>query len=183
MRGHLEVFVGPMYAGKTSKLLQRVLWLNHQHKKVLVVKPSKDNRYSEDKIVTHNQLSYPCISVKTLQDVNENYNIQPYNFNTVCLDEIQFMDNAQMYDNVELWLSRGVNVIGAGLDQDSRGVPFESACTLMGLADTVEKIVAVCNTCGKPATKTYRLEASGDRVQVGSMGMYEPRCVEHWEPK
>jgi len=88
-----------------------------------------------------------------------------------------------MYDNVELWLSRGVNVIGAGLDQDSRGVPFESACTLMGLADTIEKIVAVCNTCGKPATKTYRLEASGDRVQVGSMGMYEPRCVEHWEPK
>jgi len=53
----------------------------------------------------------------------------------------------------------------------------------MGLADTVEKITAVCTTCGKPATKTYRLEASGDRVQVGSMGMYEPRCVEHWEPK
>ena len=71
MRGHLEVFVGPMYAGKTSNLLQRVLWLNHQNKKILVVKPSKDNRYSEDQIVTHNQLSYPCISVTSLEDVNE----------------------------------------------------------------------------------------------------------------
>ena len=45
-RGTLEIFAGPMYAGKTSKLLQRVLWLDHQQKKVLVIKPAKDNRYS-----------------------------------------------------------------------------------------------------------------------------------------
>ena len=46
-----------------------------------------------------------------------------------------------------------------------------------------EKIKAICTVCGKPATKTYRIKASGSRVQVGSMGMYEPRCLEHWEPK
>ena len=40
-RGLLDVYAGPMYAGKTSKLLQRVLWLNHQSKKVLVIKPLK----------------------------------------------------------------------------------------------------------------------------------------------
>ena len=52
-RGILDAYAGPMYAGKTSKLLQRVLWLNHQSKKVLVIKPAKDNRYSEDTITTH----------------------------------------------------------------------------------------------------------------------------------
>ena len=36
-RGSLEVFAGPMYAGKTTLLLQRVLWLDHQQKKILVI--------------------------------------------------------------------------------------------------------------------------------------------------
>ena len=107
----------------------------------------------------------------------------PYNFNTVCLDEIQFMETKDTLSSVEMWLRNGVNVIAAGLDQDSRGVPFETTSQLLGLADCVEKIKAICTVCGKPATKTYRIKASGGRVQVGSMGMYEPRCLEHWEPK
>ena len=183
MRGKLDVYAGPMYAGKTSKLLQRVLWLDHQQKKVLVVKPAKDNRYSEDMIVTHNQLSYPCISIIDFDEIEEHYNIMPYNFNTVCLDEVQFMDVNQTLEGVETWLHSGVNVVACGLDQDSRGVPFETTSQLLGLADCVEKITAICTTCGKEATKTYRVKAQGERIQVGSMGMYEPRCLEHWEPK
>jgi len=183
MRGTLDVYAGPMYAGKTSKLLQRVLWLDHQQKKVLVVKPAKDNRYSEDKIVTHNQLSYPCISINDFDEIEEHYNIMPYNFNTVCLDEVQFMNVNQTLEGVETWLHSGVNVVACGLDQDSRGVPFETTSQLLGLADCVEKITAICTTCGKEATKTYRVKAQGERIQVGSMGMYEPRCLEHWEPK
>tara|TARA_B100001248_G_C27382704_1_gene457908 strand:+ start:887 stop:1558 length:672 start_codon:yes stop_codon:yes gene_type:complete len=182
-RGSLEVFAGPMYAGKTTLLLQRVLWLDHQQKKILVIKPSKDNRYSEDTIVTHNQLSYPCISFTEFEEIEDNYNIMPYNYNTICLDEVQFMDTKATLSSVEIWLRNGVNVIASGLDQDSRGVPFETTSQLLGLADLSEKIKAICTVCGKEATKTYRIKASGSRVQVGSMGMYEPRCLEHWEPK
>ena len=182
-RGSLEVFAGPMYAGKTTLLLQRVLWLDHQQKKILVIKPSKDNRYNEDTIVTHNQLSYPCISFTEFSEIEDNYNIMPYNYNTVCLDEVQFMDCKDTLSSVEMWLRNGVNVIAAGLDQDSRGIPFETTSQLLGLADKSEKIKAICTVCGKEATKTYRVKASGDRIQVGSMGMYEPRCLEHWEPK
>ena len=182
-RGRLEVYAGPMYAGKTSKLLQRVLWIDHQRKKVLCIKPAKDDRYSQDTIVTHNQLSYPCISISEFDEIEEHYNIMPYNFNTVVLDEVQFMNAKETVEGVEQWLHSGVNVIAAGLDQDSRGVPFETTSQLLGLADCVEKITAICTTCGKEATKTYRVKAQGERIQVGSMGMYEPRCLEHWEPK
>ena len=76
-RGSLEVFAGPMYAGKTTLLLQRVLWLDHQQKKILVIKPARDNRYNEDTIVTHNQLSYPCISFNEFSEIEDNYNIMP----------------------------------------------------------------------------------------------------------
>ena len=47
MRGNLETIVGAMFAGKTSELLKRILWAEHQGKKILVVKPIIDNRYSE----------------------------------------------------------------------------------------------------------------------------------------
>ena len=52
MRGHLETIVGAMFAGKTSELLKRILWAKHQNKKIIVIKPSIDDRYSNEKIIT-----------------------------------------------------------------------------------------------------------------------------------
>ena len=57
MRGSLETIVGAMFAGKTSELLKRILWAEHQGKTILVLKPKIDNRYSEKLISTHNNLS------------------------------------------------------------------------------------------------------------------------------
>ena len=51
MRGTLETIVGAMFAGKTSELLKRILWAEHQGKKILVLKPKTDNRYSKKLII------------------------------------------------------------------------------------------------------------------------------------
>ena len=74
MRGSLETIVGAMFAGKTSELLKRILWAKHQNKKIVVIKPSVDDRYSESKIITHNDLSHECFSMKNWNDVNKEYN-------------------------------------------------------------------------------------------------------------
>ena len=58
-RGTLETIVGAMFAGKTSELLKRILWAEHQGKKILVIKPIIDNRYSEKFIQTPNNLNHP----------------------------------------------------------------------------------------------------------------------------
>ena len=42
MRGTLETIVGAMFAGKTSELLKRILWADHQGKSILVIKPKKN---------------------------------------------------------------------------------------------------------------------------------------------
>ena len=81
----------------------------------------------------------------------------PYNFHTVFIDEVQFFDAKECIWFVEEALRNGVNVVIAGLDQDSRGVPFESTARLLALADEVLKIRAFCNICGKDAAKTQRL--------------------------
>ena len=63
MRGNLETIVGAMFAGKTSELLKRILWAKHQNKKIIVIKPSIDDRYSNKRIITHNDLSHECYAM------------------------------------------------------------------------------------------------------------------------
>ena len=74
----------------------------------------------------------------------------------VFLDEIQFMDTEKTLKNVEIILNNGIDVVCAGLDQDSRGKPWETSSMLLGLSDKIIKIYGFCNVCGMEATKTFR---------------------------
>ena len=183
MRGSLETIVGAMFAGKTSELLKRILWAEHQGKKILVLKHRIDNRYSEKLISTHNNLSHECYALYDWKDVHSQYNFSNKNYDVIFLDEIQFMDADETILNVEKFLQIGIDVVCAGLDQDSRGKPWETSSYLLGLADKITKIYGFCNVCGLEATKTYRKIEGGGRTQVGAANIYEPRCLKHWEPR
>ncbi len=183
MRGTLETIVGAMFAGKTSELLKRILWAKHQNKKIIVIKPSIDNRYTNEKIITHNNLSHDCFAMKNWDHVIKNFNLEKNKFDVIFLDEIQFMDTAQTMENVEKILNNGVDVVCAGLDQDSRGKPWETSSMILGLSDKIVKIYGFCNVCGMEATKTFRKTEGGQRTQVGAANIYEPRCLKHWEPR
>ena len=183
MRGNLETIVGAMFAGKTSELLKRILWAKHQNKKIIVIKPSIDDRYSNEKIITHNDLSHDCYAMKDWATTLEKFIFEKSEVDMVFLDEIQFMDTKDTLNNVEIILSKGIDVVCAGLDQDSRGKPWETSSMLLGLSDKIVKIYGFCNVCGLEATKTFRKTSGGERTQVGAANIYEPRCLKHWEPR
>jgi len=180
MRGKLETIVGAMFAGKTSELLKRILWAKHQNKKIVVIKPIIDNRYSQEKIITHNDLSHECFSMKTWDGVNKNFNFKKEAVDVVFLDEIQFMNTKDTLENIDDMLNNGIDVVCAGLDQDSRGQPWETSAMLLGFSDKIIKIYGFCNVCGMEATKTYRKTEGGGRTKVGAADIYEPRCLKHW---
>ena len=183
MRGTLETIVGAMFAGKTSELLKRILWAEHQGKKILVIKPKIDNRYTENLISTHNDLSHECFPMSNWLEVKNKFNLNKNNYDVIFLDEIQFMDSKETISSVEEFLNNGVDVVCSGLDQDSRGKPWETSSFLLGLADKITKIYGFCNVCGIEATKTYRKVEGGERTHVGAADIYEPRCLKHWEPR
>ena len=81
MRGTLETIVGAMFAGKTSELLKRILWAEHQGKKILVIKSKLDNRYSEDLISTHNNLSHQCFPLENWKELKLKFIINNTNSN------------------------------------------------------------------------------------------------------
>jgi len=183
MRGNLETIVGAMFAGKTSELLKRILWAKHQNKKIVVIKPSIDNRYSNEKIITHNDLSHDCYPMIDWESVLQNFEFEKNKVDVVFLDEIQFMNTKDTLKNVDEILNKGIDVVCAGLDQDSRGKPWETSSMLLGLSDKIIKIYGFCNVCGVEATKTYRKTEGGERTQVGAANIYEPRCLKHWQPR
>ena len=183
MRGNLETIVGAMFAGKTSELLKRILWAKHQNKKIVVIKPSIDNRYSSQKIITHNDLSHECFAMTSWADTLKHFNFNKKTVDVVFLDEIQFMETSETLSNIEIILNSGIDVVCAGLDQDSRGRPWETSSMVLGLSDKIIKIYGFCNVCGMEATKTYRKTEGGERTQVGAANIYEPRCLKHWQPR
>ena len=104
MRGTLETIVGAMFAGKTSEILKRILWAEHQGKSIIVIKPQIDNRYSKELISTHNNLSHECYSMSNWDEIVNKINITKEGCNTLFLDEVQFMDAKETINHVEQYL-------------------------------------------------------------------------------
>lgn len=181
--GHLKVITGPMYAAKTTTLLRDILWArNGEEKDTLVVKPAFDNRYSETRIVTHDGLSVNCYSIKKWEEVKKKADFA----DIVFFDEVQFFD-APNFENdivpiIKELLAEGKKVVCNGLDMDVFGDPFKITATLLGMSDEVLKLTSACSVCGRPATKTFRVNGEAKSIELGSTGMYEPRCNNHWEP-
>ncbi|SVE11346.1 uncharacterized protein METZ01_LOCUS464200, partial [marine metagenome] len=111
MRGTLETIVGAMFAGKTSELLKRILWAKHQDKNILVIKSKIDNRYSEELISTHNNLSHECFPMENWQKVKSKFTINKKNYDVLFLDEIQFMDTKETIEIIEGFLTQGIDVV------------------------------------------------------------------------
>ena len=110
MRGNLETIVGAMFAGKTSELLKRILWAKHQEKKLLVIKPSIDNRYSQKLIMTHNDLSHECYAMNNWDTTLKKFTFDKSKVDVVFLDEIQFMHTDDTLQNVEIILNNGIEL-------------------------------------------------------------------------
>ena len=152
-------------------------------KKIIVIKPSIDNRYSNEKIITHNDLSHECYAMTDWETALRDFNFIKKNVDVLFLDEIQFMHTGDTLKNVDDILNKGIDVVCAGLDQDSRGKPWETSSLLLGLSDKIIKIYGFCNVCGMEATKTFRKTEGGGRTVVGAANIYEPRCLKHWQPR
>ena len=55
LKGHIELIIGPMFAGKSTELLRRMKRHEIAGSKCLRIKFSEDNRYASDAIATHDR--------------------------------------------------------------------------------------------------------------------------------
>jgi thymidine kinase len=185
-KGLLYVISGPMFAGKTSELLRFYDRTIYGNQRSILVKPSLDNRYSDCEVSTHDSKKRESFVLNNIEDLSSI--IEKEHPENVFIDEAQFF-STKILKIVDELRKSGINVYCSLLNQTSEGKAFpfldkkENVGELLVMADHVKTLNAVCPVCGKNATKTFKLESSGQEVDVGGSNKYEPRCYEHWEPK
>lgn len=181
--GSIEVICGSMFSGKTDELIRRLRRATIARQKVQVFKPEIDNRYSVQKVTSHAGSEFDAVPIKNVKDLPGLVNADT---TVVAIDEAQFFSD-EIIPIVQKLADNNVRVIVAGLDTDFRGEPFGPMPVLMALAESVEKLQAICMVCGEPATRTQRLVNGKPAnyhdpiVIVGASEMYEARCREHHE--
>lgn len=106
----------------------------------------------------------------------------------VLVDEAQALARAQVLALARVADTLDVPVLCYGLRTDFRGELFEGAAALLGLADVLEEIKAIC-ACGRKATMNLRIDADGRAVtagaqtEVGGNDRYLALCRRHWRER
>jgi thymidine kinase len=176
--GWIEVVCGPMFSGKSEELMRRLRRARIARKRVQVFKPVIDTRYSTDEIVSHGDIRMKSEVVKEASEILARLD---WRTQVVGIDESNFF-SPDLVDIASQLADTGKQVIIAGLDTDYMGRPFAPMPTLLALAESITKTLAICMRCGNPAKHTQRLVESDDLIVVGAAGMYEARCRRCFEP-
>jgi thymidine kinase len=176
--GWIELVCGGMFAGKTEELIRRVRRAHIARQKVQVFKPALDDRYTVERVSSHNGVQLDATPVSNSREILDQ--VAP-DTTVVAVDEAQFFD-PQIAQVCNALADRGMRIIVAGLDMDFRGEPFGPMPILMTQAERVDKLQAICVVCGASASRTQRLvdgqPASYDDpiILVGAQEAYEARC-------
>lgn len=188
--GVIEVICGPMFSGKTSELIRRLERLTFADKKFMLFKPSIDTRYSETDVVSHTKKALKCIAVNQASDILIKAQMLS-DIKIIAIDEVQFFERNEQINIFDVCVSLkndGYLVIVNGLDMDCEGKNFGMMGELMGVADNVQKLKAVCMVpgCGQDAGMSFKYSLKKNNmkdnvVELGESEAYESRCHTHWK--
>jgi thymidine kinase len=195
---YLELIIGPMYASKTSRLVEVYKQCKFCNISVAVINHVIDNRYDEELLSTHDKVKIPCIKTKVLKDVwlTEELDLEDDITNiprihdkikisrsdVILINEGQFFED--LYDVVIDMLKYGKKVYVCGLDGDFERKKFGQILDLIPLCDKVDKLTSLCTLCknGTRGIFSMRLTQETEQTVVGSDN-YIPVCRKCYESK
>lgn len=177
----LEIILGPIFAEKSSAIIGTIRRNTFINRSTLCITHTIDTRYSsKEKIITHDEQSYPATAVSTLKEVEllSSY----HNAQCVIIEEAQFFPDLFEFviSAVEVHKKQ---VICVGLDGDTNRRPFGQLLQLIPYADDIKKYSALCNKChdGTNAIFTSRKNRADDKqISVGGADKYESLCRKHY---
>ncbi len=186
--GCLEVIFGPMKSGKSAIFIRRFKELEYSDYKLIIFKPAVNTReLGVSSRAFDVKLEAIVIDEKNPELIFEYLKKKQYNI--VGIDEAHFFDN-HLVDVIDILLKEGYHVIVSGLMLSFRGEPFGPMPWLVGRADEVTSLTAICDVdgCNHRATRSQRL-INGEPAPYNSplvviedqskIETYEARCVIH----
>lgn len=172
MKQEFVIFTGPMFGGKTSRMLSQLERAKYQRKVIKLFKPEIDKRYSHESVVCHNGNRWESISISNGQDI---YN-HATGADVIAVDEAFMIPG--IADALLKLYNRGKQIYVSSLQLSSEGTSFPEMAKMFPWATKIEICPAVCY-CGNDAFYTISLTEKDEEVRIGGKEKYEPRCKEH----
>ena len=173
------LFVGPMFGGKTTRLLAALDRYHHQKRIIAAFKPKIDERYGSSSINTHTGGRLAAKKVCSGIEIEECILNSDENPDVVAVDEA-FMIPGSGKSLINLYKA-GITVVASTLQLASTGNPYDEIKEMMPWATKIEVCPALCTACGADAFFTTKTGGKPeDEIEVGGSELYEPRCARHF---
>lgn len=171
--GRIELIVGPMFSGKSTRLIGVIRKYTYKAKKTIMVKYFADKRFtSKSEVVTHDLLKYDSIECKNLREHFDKLK----SYDIIGIDEGQFFsDLVEVCEELALLKK---TIIIAALNGDFRMEPFPVIAKIIPKADKIKLLKAYCFNCHRDARFTLRIVQSNETVLIGAGEAYKPACRE-----
>ena len=183
----LYFYFASMNAGKSSTLLQTAFNYGERGMRVSLWTAALDNRPGFGAISSRTGLSSDAHRYEADTDIESrvlaDHGEQP--IACVLVDEAQFLTEAQVWQCARLADDAGIPVLCYGLRTDFQGALFPGSAALLGIADALIELKAVCD-CGRKATMNLRVDAQGRAVregaqtEIGGNDRYVAMCRKHF---
>ncbi|MDZ4308225.1 thymidine kinase [Allopontixanthobacter sp.] len=183
----LYFYYASMNAGKSTTLLQADFNYRERGMATMLWTAKLDNRAEEQAIESRIGLGADAHrfgeDTNLFERVSAAHAVEP--LACVLVDEAQFLTKDQVWQLARLADQAGIPVICYGLRTDFQGELFPGSAALLGIADTLVELKAVCH-CGRKASMNLRVDASGAAVkagaqtEIGGNDRYVALCRKHF---
>ncbi|EJL23619.1 thymidine kinase [Novosphingobium sp. AP12] len=184
----LYFYYASMNAGKSTTLLQADFNYRERGMRTMLWTAALDDRSDaghaiESRIGLHAGANRFAAGTDLFEQVCAAHAVEP--LSCVLVDEAQFLTPTQVWQCADLADKADIPVLCYGLRTDFRGELFPGAAVLLGIADSLVELKAVCH-CGRKASMNLRVDEAGRAVsegaqtEIGGNDRYVALCRRHF---
>lgn len=179
---------GAMGCSKTAQALITKFNYEERGMKVMLLKPSVDDRDGATIIKSRIGLQEEAITVSSDVDLYALYTKDYRECNVIIVDECQFLTPKQVDELGQIVIDFSVPVLCFGLATDFTTHLFPGSKRLFEIAESISEIKSVCK-CGAKATVNARIGDdgrivfTGQQVCIGGNDRYVAMCRKCWLQK
>lgn len=158
---------GAMGCSKTAQALITKFNYEERNMKVLLLKPSIDNRDGANTVKSRIGLKEEAVAIGENENIYQKYLENYGDCNVIIVDECQFLTPEQVDQLADIVIEKNIPVLCFGLSTDFTTHLFPGSKRLFEIAESITEIKSVC-TCGAKATVNARIGDDGKIVTEGS---------------
>ncbi len=183
----LYFYYASMNAGKSTTLLQADFNYRERGMETMVWTAALDDRFGQGYVTSRIGLKAEAHKFDPETDMLGEITTQHVHTPLACVlvDEAQFLSRAQVIQLAGVADRLGIPVLCYGLRTDFQGELFPGSAALLGLADSLVELKAVCE-CGRKSTMNLRVDADGRAIkegaqtEIGGNDRYIALCRKHF---